>query len=363
MQLKQPTHPRSYFLNPVQKLTERIELTLDEIDLFSTTVHVSANNKAPEEVGSPVRPFKTIQAAIDAIVAAGDNGPSKSYVIYVMPGIYNENIVFNSDKLVCVSITSRGSRYLGLDVVINGSLTCTQNNDGFNRLMVEGVSIGGDVIIEGASDNTSAFSNELVFASCCLGNVTFKNVVCGVISNCKSGGTFTFENVPCGEVHGTPGHSPGSSVSVIYDSSHNKPNSMYGDYTYVMFDNAIVGYFDVSRIGDFGASTLQLRKGTRSGNPAATSTVGPGATLSIFDATIRGSVINNGNMIFTDGSVAGDVINNGAATLGGGSFISGAWTGNPPTLDQRSCFVKNDSNVPGLTIKDALDYVMTKLPQ
>jgi hypothetical protein len=230
------------------------------------------------------------------------------------------------------------------------------------KLIVEGLQIG-DINIEGASNNTQPFAQELVFGLCYItGSVTFKNLMTANLSNSKMTANILYENVYISEINGTPGQLTDGNVTVRYDASKKKPNSDGDDGCNVIFDNTVVGTFNVERVGSSGYSYLQSRKGSRSAYPGASNVIGVGGELVVYDSTIRGDITNNGDIKMMDGTVFGSIVNNGTVTLSGGSYATENWTGNAPTLDQKSCYVKNDSNVPGDTLKDALNYIMSKLP-
>jgi len=260
-------------------------------------IYVAKNGDDTHGDGSLLKPFATIGAAINKVISNGDNSMSKPYTIKIFPGVYNENITLNSDKLVNLHIEGTHT-YIGLDVEINGNFTCTSHNDNFSLLTVTGVKITGDIDIEGASNNTNAFATDLNFKDCIInGNVTFKNVKCGGFTHSKIAGNATWENA-FGWIDGEPGLM--GNLTVTYNSAHNKPSGY--DKCYVIISNTIVlGNFTITSDVS-NKATLQIRNGARVGSSSSNHTVGNNAVLINYGGNvIRGTITNNGTINNTGG--------------------------------------------------------------
>ncbi len=112
--------------------------------------------------GSRSLPFKTINSAIAAIVNAGDNTLDKAYSMYVMPGLYTENVTFDSTNLVNLTFKGSASNSVILRPTTGNALQSTSNNDGLLNLVFEDVTIDAPIVFHGSSNATS-FGSFLAF--------------------------------------------------------------------------------------------------------------------------------------------------------------------------------------------------------
>jgi hypothetical protein len=73
--------------------------------------------------GSIGKPFQTIMAAVDQIVANADNSTAIPYGIFVLTGVYSETIDLSNPALACLQFYGNGSTVGGLRAVNNDNLT------------------------------------------------------------------------------------------------------------------------------------------------------------------------------------------------------------------------------------------------
>lgn len=123
--------------------------------------------------GTILRPFKTVQAAINQVIANGDNGPSaaQSYTILIANGTYAEDITLNSTALQ--NITLQANDYLtGTQTLIgtgSGSvfaIDSSSNNGNLQTLNIIGLSFNGDMRLQGSTNGTSFAGNEFKIKGC-----------------------------------------------------------------------------------------------------------------------------------------------------------------------------------------------------
>lgn len=279
--------------------------------------------------GTMLRPFKTIMAAVNQVIANGDNTSAKPYTIKIAPGTYAETIILENTALKHLQITGSGP-YIGLNVSVN-AVQSTTENDAFSCLIISNMLISGNVTIEGESDGTSAFGNDLSFTDCYIGGTaSFKNFSCGGLNRTKANGAVLFQN-GFGWIEDNPGQNPGATLTVQWDDTAKKPSGATN--CYVILGNTLAGVTTIQRLGSTGSATVQARNGVRFAYPGSTLTVGANTTLLCYSgAAIRSNVVNNGSIV-----------------LGGGSYIIGTLTGNTPTLDQKSVYNGFDPSGTGLS--------------
>jgi hypothetical protein len=111
--------------------------------------------------GSKSLPYKTIVAAIDSIVNAGDNSHEVAYRVNLSPALYEEPIVLNNAQLVNLIFTGAGKTGTILRPATGDGISSTLNNDNLLNLFFEDMTIDAPITLTGASNDTN-FTN-LVF--------------------------------------------------------------------------------------------------------------------------------------------------------------------------------------------------------
>lgn len=234
--------------------------------------------------GSVLYPYKTIQAAINAITAAGDNSNAKPYQILIAAGVYAEALTMSGAGLVNIIMTGAG----GVSIT---SLTCTVANT-WDLFSVYGVGID-TLTCTGASDAGTPWGTGAEFRSCVLGNVTFTNLAAVYIKESTIGGDLVVANVSGsgfqrGQITGT--------TTVTWNASNPYPVGSPG-YTFLVLEGALT-------VGDItvGAGTfVQARIGGRLGLPGGAITVdGNFTSYSTFirayiDVNATGTFVNSGS--------------------------------------------------------------------
>lgn len=222
------------------------------------------------ETGSVLYPYKTIQAAINAIQAAADNTNSKPYQIVIAAGAYSEALTMSGANLVNIVMT-------GLGAVTITSLTCTVANT-WDVFSVSGVSIS-TMTCTGASDAGTPWGIGSEFRSCVFGDVTFTNISTAYIKESTIAGNLVVTNVigsgfQRGQITGT--------TTVTYDAGAPKPSGI--SFTFLVLEGALT-------VGDItvGAGAfVQPRIGCRIGLPGGN--VAVAGNFTSYTSFIRASI-------------------------------------------------------------------------
>jgi hypothetical protein len=294
--------------------------------------------------GTIIRPYRTIQAAIDRIVANGDNSSSAPYVVNISAGVYPENVALESDKLVDVGLVGATNRGTVIDPPTGCSIRSEVNNDGLLNLHVHHIFTNKLVSLIGASDGTS-FGSDIVFDSCYIhAGLTTKNVnSVNFVGYWEMYGPVLVSNVAGNSFIGEAGIKD-ATITIESDGSANYPVGCSGHDIYVVFANTLCGPNITYNFVNGGTGTVTFRMGNRIGTNGGTTTVPSGCNLLAYDSTLRGNYVLNagGALTLSNAHVTGTIT--GAGTL---------------TLEEKASQIKNDSSVTGVSVKDALQTLAT----
>lgn len=134
---------------------------------FSQILYVDVNEASSGETGTPNEPFKTQQAAVDAIAALGDNSDIKGYVIMVAPGIYTETLTLEDDALYNLAfIAMGGPNSVILDPASGDALESEIDNTNLHYLYFNGFRFKGNIDFNGELNDTKFLYNDCVFEDC-----------------------------------------------------------------------------------------------------------------------------------------------------------------------------------------------------
>lgn len=130
-------------------------------------LYVDVGQTASTETGSRGQPYKTIQAAIAAVIAAGTNSDTVPHLIMVAPGTYAENLLLENVALYNLTFVAYGGKG---SVIINpgtgDALASGQNNDHLHRLRFYGFTFNDPIDFDGPADDTYFLSEECLFEDC-----------------------------------------------------------------------------------------------------------------------------------------------------------------------------------------------------
>lgn len=116
--------------------------------------------------GSARHPYKTIQAAIDAVVAAGDNSDAIAYVIKVAPGTYAETIDLDSTELYNLSFIAEEAHTVFISPESDNALETDANNGNLHYLYFRNFTFTEPISLVGADADTEFLRDDCVFEDC-----------------------------------------------------------------------------------------------------------------------------------------------------------------------------------------------------
>jgi hypothetical protein len=318
--------------------------------------------------GSVGLPYKTIQAAINRIATNGDNA-ANSYLIEIAPGIYHETLVMEDNRLRNVSFHgngevvlqplggsggSGGSSYGGSSYGGGGPLYAFRsliNNSYLLKLHIDNIVFEAPFVVVGANGGNTFSDVELKDCEFISEGPNSFGISGGMIDvtcvnnfrmkGCKSTESITFNNVWWN----------------YFESCH-----LEGDFSFTSSE---------VRIPSSGKDNMSLFNGTylQGGISFLTEVSSSGGGNATYTLVANASRIGRGSPVYVNPEVVVYAQN---------SFLRGRWTNNGLIIlsnsfaqsfnpsgigllnidDQPAGQLKNDSTVPGVTIKDALDYLL-----
>ncbi len=229
------------------------------------------------ETGSRTKPFKTINASIASISAAGTT------LIEVLPGVYAENVVIDNANIT--DLRMLGHTSVGINPASGDALSCIANNDGLTSFYMEGFGFSKPVTLIGASNGTSFCSSDGRFRDCVfIGKLTVKNCVDLEPVSCQIASSAEVENCAKFFVSGGEGMGP-SQLDITWNASNDVPSGV--TFCYALFERNVCL---ASTVNVSAGATLQLRSGVRFSNPGGTTTIN--GTFLAYSSYIWSGTIN-----------------------------------------------------------------------
>jgi hypothetical protein len=276
--------------------------------------------------GSIARPYKTIMAAVNAIIANGLNAANHPDVINILtPITYVENVTFNNAALFNIILNGNGATIAassGID--IDSSATNTQlSNLIIKDLTMNTLNLVGDV------NGTNFLSSQAQLVSLFVAtSVTIQNEAGPVVvSGNWEFNTTTLQNLGTAMTVDDGAGAVGA-FTLTHNNAANKPNGLGASGTSCTFEHAVAaGNVTVS-----AGATLQFRAGARVGTSGSTCSIS--GTLIDYGAVYRCNMtINSGGVWTPSGSfLNGTFSNSGTLTAPNGtpyfkSFVGDSGSG------------------------------------
>jgi len=282
--------------------------------------------------GSVLRPYLTITAALNRIIA---NNDGNNYVIYVHPGTYTGGISLNNAAFTRLAIISSSisNGNMSNDAIpvtsLDGDINSTSNNDNLKALIFQGFDLTGDIVLTGASNGTNflqyggTFSNMMLYSTGApaitannLGQLVFQN--CGSAISGGAGGV-SIQNAGFFGVYSTFFNL--GAVTIVTNGGANKPSG-------------------------FGATSVNCSFG----NFFGPTSIDAGSALVLRYTRCSGAVTNAGTLTSVATTFLSAVANSGSWSDYNSSFVVGP-TGTAPTqssslyLPSGDILVGNASNL------------------
>ncbi len=283
--------------------------------------------------GSISKPFKTIQAAIDAVAVLG---LAEYLTIDISNGVYLENLVLENAGIKDIKLQGHG--YVSINPASGNALQSTANNDNLFALYVENIVFAKPVVLTGSSGATSfsdvwfkdvSFTGTSSLTATCINNLTFTNLY--------SERPFVYNNVvwsyiESAQLQGT--------FNITMDSAQDFPSGG-SDGTILangVFESGTLSY----TIGGTATYTV-APNGCRWGAGAVT--VPAGVSVLAYNSFLRGTITNNGSVTLRNSTMEGYVAGTGTLSIVGqpASQVANVPAGNISATDVQSAVNELDT--------------------
>lgn len=278
--------------------------------------------------GSQPRPYKTIQAAVDALAVLDSSSP---YEISIANGHYVENLLLQDLKLRHVTLTGKG--IVRISPLTGSSLQSAANNDNLATLHINNIIFDRGVTIVGTPGTTAfadtifngcSFVSSSLFYALCINNIS--------MFNCYNEKSVSLLNVSWFNIDG--GLYQGS-FTLSADSAADVPSGG------VAVSGIVNGVYHngtpTFTIGGTGTISLGLN-GVKWGGSGSSVTIPAGLTVIAQNSVLRTNWTNNGALTLRNSMVTGTLTGTGTTTR-----------------ETPASQLENDSSVTGTSIKDALE--------
>lgn len=305
------------------------------------TLHVDVNRTdVYTQTGAQSFPFKTIQAAIDRIVANDDNALNP-YDVQIANGKYYENVVIEDLKIHRITLSGNG--VVQIRPVAGSALQSTANNTNLKQFHVRRIVFLAPVVITGA--NGSLAFDDVIWDDCAFApgegaQAGVLNLTC--INSFSARRSFHYaSNVVLNNVnyalldHCSIGS--GSTVGLSMDSGANLP-SWGATGGLVVVGSVLSGTPTLALAGPVQNYNLVVNS-SRVAGPASAVTIPAGLVVAVFNSHFRGTWTNAGVLSLKNSHVQN-------------------LAGIAPVLEQPASQLGNDSTVVGSTVKDALETLL-----
>lgn len=244
----------------------------------------SDSSPDPSYLGNMITPFASIQAAVNRIEQEGDNSMSIPYVVYVSPGVYNENVLLNDSlyKNFVIMGSDEGNTYIR--PTSDSALESSGQNADFTKLKIKNITIDGDVIFKGVADQNSTFVSGLELEDVVInGNLDLQYFHKFYSSDSTFNGNVFIDNVS--NAHFKSCFQNDDHLFTIQtDTSSNQPIDFTNTFVKIC-DSEIFSELEVDSL-----SVLETCSGTKLGNGVRLITIS--GTLESYDSWIKPSSLS-----------------------------------------------------------------------
>jgi hypothetical protein len=261
---------------------------LDRIVTTTRVLHVDKNRAdVYTETGSPVKPFKTIQAAIDAVAAVAV--PGQDWTLYINTGQYVENLVLESLGLKSIALVGIG--VVGVVPAAGNALQSTANNANLVKLRIDNIEFTKPIVVTGPNGGACfadvwlqdcKFATGATLALNCINNwsmmdcyvedaISLTNVVWFYADSARMNGT----------------------ILMVCDDTLPVPS---GGANGTVFLNGVYQMGNITLTKGGAATGVFVAIGSRVNGSAGTITNPAGWTFQAYNSFIRGNFTNNGTL-------------------------------------------------------------------
>jgi len=268
------------------------------------------------ENGSRSLPYKTISDAITAVIDTGDNTVDKAYGITVLPGVYDENLTFESTSLVNLTLKGTAVNSVYVRPSVGNAIQSNANNDNLVDLIFKDITVDKPIVIAGASNGTN-FGGALTF-----NDVTMTPEATLSVSNSKTLYVFgdhtiysdvVLQNVGMISISNDSGLSPGKNLSISVLPAENMPAGITQSIVYV-YGNTVQRDI-VWDLNGGGTAEVFIATAVLGADESGAVVIPAGVTYTAINSTLMGSYTYNGDLKLRGSFVTGTLDPNSTGVL------------------------------------------------
>lgn len=293
--------------------------------------------------GSVGAPYATIQAAINRVEFNNDNMMTNPYTIWIGPGLYEENIILNDNRLDNLTLVGNNS-ILRPSGGTGDSIRSSLLNGGLSKLEIDNVVVEGNIYFEGAVDGGNTFESiAKISNSEITGNIVGKNLVSLELENTYYNGDLTVENIS-DVVFRNVRHESGNDINISQNMSNPKPVNFVQTHFDIRDSNVKSNIIT-------GSSTVTQTFNSKIGSPSSTTSI-------------------NGTLITEDGwlNAGNTVVNSSGTLITRGTFfdkptltINSGGTWNNETKSDVVYYDNSITLIPADNVQDAIGVLKTQI--
>lgn len=287
----------------IQEAIEKLDGNISNHELLTSPGRLlyvdNTRSDSYTENGSSIRPYKTLQAAIDAASLNGDGG-SVPYSFALASGTYSENVSLNNKGLFSVSIVGLGR--VAINPAAGNALTSDTDNTDLQDLVVNNIEFGKPIVLVGSSTanqfkttefKNCSFSSAAVINATTLNNLAFSDIYCEAAINLVN---VNYSFVRSGQIQGL--------LSVSMNDSVTAPaNGLVGGMNLLSMM--------VNNIALITSGTVTLNfapHSSRIGTTAGAYTIPANCNVIAYNSNLRGTWTNNGSLSLRNSHAENDIL-------------------------------------------------------
>jgi hypothetical protein len=276
------------------------------------------------EDGTFQRPFKTVMAAVNQVVANGDNSLAKPYdIVIVSPSTFAETIDLGNAAIVSLNINAYDGAVI--NPASGNALQSLANNNGFLKAKIRNLQFAGPIALSNPIDGGTMGQQIIEFTGCIFSaGFSAANLMFLGFTDCDFGQitTTTLTNIGQGYCYANNSGHNGSTLVLNTDNSQPKPNGFSG--TYFLNQASPLGFstvklfssqfdLDIGAIAGRTGGTIDIETGAllrvfHSATVSSDITVASGGELRMMGGALRGAVtIQSGGVYSAQASVIADI--------------------------------------------------------
>lgn len=266
--------------------------------------------------GSRSLPYKSVMDAINAVSGYGDNTYDKAYSIYLMPGVYDENVTFESTTLVNLTLKGSSRDSVTIRPAAGNALQSNANNGMLRKLVVENLAVDAPIVMAGDTNGTNfggflGFDDVLVTENAPMDISNAQSV--HILGDSYVHADVSFSNIGLTALSNDAGLLPGKSFTMKTLPGSNMPAGITEPKLY-MYDNVIQRDITWDTTGG-GTADVQIVSAVLGAAEDNNVIIPPGITYTAINSTLQGNYTYNGDLKLRGSFVTGTLDPNSTGNL------------------------------------------------